>query len=210
MGWRDFQFNKATLVDKVYKEDKETSKQVTLSALSSLSLIESPINQDKETEKGITQDCFFRSLDKEDKVKSLNLPAINEINNHNAGTTADALPANSQLTSLQTRAKKAPGINMEPAIKHYSAQPPAEALAWMMQSVMEAPECDQLHWFAGLEQWRDNFHDKDWADEVIKRLVHCQIEEPQPVQSTRKDFELAKQMFGGRVISQATCGVITQ
>jgi hypothetical protein len=101
-------------------------------------------------------------------------------------------------------------INIKPLIDCYPKQPPASTLCWMMQSVIDAPECDQLHWFAGLDVWRNNFHNSAWADEVIKRLVHCQIEEPQPVQSTRKDFELAKQMFGGRVISQATCGVITQ
>jgi hypothetical protein len=73
MGWRDFQFNKTTLRDKVYKEDKETPKQVTLSSSSSLSIPESPANQQDELEKTDHSKTFLRGLDKEGKVKPLNL-----------------------------------------------------------------------------------------------------------------------------------------
>jgi hypothetical protein len=195
MGWREFQSNKAALMDKVYKEDKETHMQATLSTSSSLSLIEPPINEENELEKNMQPGLFIPVLDKEDKVKTLIPSLINGIDNHDTCTAFAILPP----IDNQPTADNAYWVNIKPLIDCYPAQPPAEILSWMMQAVEAAPEQDQVRWFELLEAWARHFHDKGWADKVLTRLMYY----PAEVQ-TRKDFEIAKKMFAGhdsRIVS---------
>ncbi len=72
MGWRDFKNNTAPLEDKVYKEDKESLKQVTLSSKSSLSPRESLENHQDKAKKDNYSKSPLTTMDKEDKVKTSN------------------------------------------------------------------------------------------------------------------------------------------